>query len=143
YALNSLLAGIDAFVASTFPKNVKVRATGESILVNNAADYMAVNEFSSFGSTLIIIGIIHALPFMSVKAGVLSLIPNVLPILGSFGIMGLLGIPLNTGTAFVATVAIGIAVDDTVHHMVTYNRHLNEHNNQTLAMLQTLRSEGR
>jgi uncharacterized protein len=143
YALNDLLAGIDRFVAKSFPKNVHVRATGESILVNNAADYMAVNEFTSFTSTLIIIGIIHALLFMSLRAGVLSLIPNVLPIFGSFGIMGLLGIPLNTGTAFVATVAIGIAVDDTVHHMVTYNRQLNLHNDQTKAMVETLRSEAR
>ena len=143
YELSRLLAGIDAFVASTFPRNVHVRATGEGILVNNAADYMAVNEFTSFGSTLLIIGVIHALLFMSVRAGVLSLIPNVLPIIASFGIMGLLKIPLNTGTAFVATVAIGIAVDDTVHHMVTYNRHLNAHNDQTRAMVETLRSEGR
>src|SRR5439155_9713944 len=117
FELNKLLAGIDGFVASTFPRNVRVRATGESILVNHAADYMAVNEFTSFGSTLLIIGVIHALLFMSLRAGGLSLIPNVLPIVSSFGIMGLLNIPLNTGTAFVATVAIGIAVDDTVHHM--------------------------
>jgi uncharacterized protein len=143
YELGQVLAGIDAFVASTFPRNVHVRATGEGLLVNNAADYMAVNEFTSFGSTLFIIGVIHALLFMSVRAGVLSLIPNVLPIIASFGIMGLLKIPLNTGTAFVATVAIGIAVDDTVHHMVTYNRHLNAHNDQTRAMVETLRSEGR
>jgi uncharacterized protein len=141
--LKKVLAGIDTFVAATFPGNVKVRATGEGILVNDAADYMALNEFTSFSSTLLIIGIIHALLFMSVRAGVLSLIPNVLPIITSFGLMGLLNIPLNTGTAFVATVAIGIAVDDTVHHMVTYNRHLNEHNDQMRAMVETLRSEGR
>src|SRR5207244_5042192 len=123
--------------------NVRVRATGETILVNNAADYMAVNEFTSFGSTLLIIGIIHALLFMSVRAGGLSLVPNVLPIVASFGIMGLLRIPLNTGTAFVATVAIGIAVDDTVHHMVTYSRQLKEHGDQRRAMFNTLGIEGR
>src|SRR5207237_2156666 len=53
-----LLAGIDRFMATTFPRNVRVRATGETILVNHAADYMALNEFTSFGSTLAIIGII-------------------------------------------------------------------------------------
>ena len=143
YELKALLAGIEGHVAATFPKNVHVRATGESILVNNAADYMAVNEFTSFATTLLIIGIIHALLFMSPRAGGLSLVPNVLPIVGSFGLMGLLGIPLNTGTAFVATVAIGIAVDDTVHHMVSYNRQLNRHHDQTAAMVETLRGEGR
>jgi len=143
FEVSKLLAGIEQFAAATFPRNVRVRATGETILVNNAADYMAVNEFTSFGSTLLIIGIIHALLFMSVRAGGLSLVPNVLPIVASFGIMGLLRIPLNTGTAFVATVAIGIAVDDTVHHMVTYNRQLNLHNDQTKAMVATLEAEGR
>jgi predicted RND superfamily exporter protein len=143
YALKTLLAGIERHVAATFPRNVRVRPTGESILVNNAADYMAVNEFTSFSLTLLIIGVIHALLFMSLRAGGLSLVPNVLPIFGSFGLMGLLNIPLNTGTAFVATVAIGIAVDDTVHHMVTYNRQLNRHHDQTKAMVETLRAEGR
>src|SRR2546425_7409772 len=57
--------------------------------------------------------------------------------------MGLVGIPLNTSTAMIATVAIGIAVDDPVHHMVTYSRQLNENHDQRLAMFNTLRAEGR
>jgi predicted RND superfamily exporter protein len=143
WALSALLADVHAFATKSFPGNVRVRTTGETILVNNAADYIAVNEFTSFGSTLLIIGIIHAVLFMSLRAGFLSLIPNVIPIFCSFGVMGLLGIPLNTGTAMVATVAIGIAVDDTVHHMVTYNRQLNLHNDQTKAMVATLKAQGR
>jgi hypothetical protein len=57
--------------------------------------------------------------------------------------MGLFRIPLNTGTALVATIAIGIAVDDTVHHMITYSRQLNIHHDQRVAMINTLRSQGR
>ena len=71
---------LDAFIARTFPSNVVVRPTGESILYNNAADYMAVNEVTSFAFTFVAIGLIHALLFMSLKAGFLSLIPNVVPI---------------------------------------------------------------
>jgi hypothetical protein len=80
---------------------------------------------------------------MSVRAGLLSRIPNLIPVLTVFGVMGLLGIPLNTGTALVATVAIGIAVDDTVHHMVTYARQLNRHHDQRIAMIETLRIQAR
>jgi hypothetical protein len=80
---------------------------------------------------------------MSVRASIVSLIPNVIPVLLNFGLMGLLGIPLNTGTALVATVAIGIAVDDTVHHMITYARQLNIHHDQRVAMVETLRIEAR
>ena len=57
--------------------------------------------------------------------------------------MGLVGIPLNISTALVATIAIGITVDDTVHHMVTYNRQLAEHHDQRIAMFNTLRAQGR
>jgi predicted RND superfamily exporter protein len=50
---------------------------------------------------------------------------------------------LNTGNAVIATIVIGIAVDDTVHHMVTYNRQLNLHHDQTTAMFNTLQAQGR
>jgi len=143
WQLSRLLKRLEAYVADQFPEDVKVRYTGEGILINNAADYMAVNAITSFSSTFVIIGLIHALLFMSVRAGILSLIPNVIPVLMNFGVMGLVGIPLNTGTALVATVAIGIAVDDTVHHMITYARQLNRHHDQRVAMIETLRIQGR
>jgi uncharacterized protein len=143
WQLSRLLTRLQAHVADNFPETVKVRYTGEAILINNAADYLAVNEITSFSYTFLIIGLIHALLFMSVRAGLLSLIPNLVPVLTVYGVMGLLGIPLNTGTALVATVAIGIAVDDTVHHMVTYARQLNLHHDQRVAMIETLRIQGR
>ena len=141
--LSRLLKRLDAYVADHFPEEVKVRYTGEGILISNAADYMAINEITSFSSTFVIIGVVHALLFMSLRASILSLIPNLIPVLMNFGLMGLLGIPLNTGTALVATVAIGIAVDDTVHHMITYARQLNIHHDQRVAMVETLRIEAR
>ena len=143
WEFSELRKPLEEYLAKAFPDPVKVRLTGESILVNDASDYMALNEFTSFGTTLFIIGLIHAALFFSLRAGFLSLIPNVIPILTNFGVMGLLGIPLNTGTAVVATIAIGIAVDDTVHHMVTYSRNLNEHHDQQIAMRRTMQSQGR
>ncbi|MBI4589540.1 MAG: MMPL family transporter [Candidatus Rokubacteria bacterium] len=141
--LSSVLKRIDSYVAEAFPKGVRVRPTGEAILTRNAADYMAVNELTSFSFTFVVIGAIHALLFKSLWAGFLSLIPNVIPILSNFGLMGLVGIPLNVGTALVATIAIGIAVDDTVHHMVRYSRELKRYRDRKAAMLATLRAEGR
>jgi hydrophobe/amphiphile efflux-3 (HAE3) family protein len=143
WELSALLAQIEHYVKAHFPATVRVRPTGETILINNAADYMAVNEFTSFGLTFVVIGLIHAMLFWSLRAGFLSLVPNLIPILTNFGLMGLFRIPLNTGTALVATIAIGIAVDDTVHHMITYSRQLNIHHDQRVAMINTLRSQGR
>jgi uncharacterized protein len=137
WELGQALRQIDRYVAENV-HGVQVHPAGQSILTNRAADYMAVNEVTSFAWTLAIIGVIHSLLFMSVKAGLLSLIPNVAPVIYSFGLMGLLGIPLSTGTAMVATIAIGIAVDDTVHNMMTYSRQLNEHRDERTAVLHTL-----
>ncbi|MBI4591169.1 MAG: RND family transporter [Candidatus Rokubacteria bacterium] len=143
WEFSALLGRIDAYVAKTFPRDVSVRYTGESILIKNAADYMAINELTSFSFTFVLIGLIHALLFRSLRAGFLSLIPDLIPILFNFGLMGLLGIPLNPGTAMIATIAIGIAVDDTVHHVVTYSRQLNAHGDRKRAMVNTMRIQGR
>lgn len=143
WMFSELRKPLEEYLAKAFPQPVTVRLTGESILINDASDFMAINEFTSFGTILLIIGLIHAGLFFSLRAGFLSLIPNVIPILTNFGVMGLLGIPLNTGTAIVATIAIGIAVDDTVHHMVTYSRELNEHHDPVVAMRRTMQSQGR
>jgi predicted RND superfamily exporter protein len=56
--------------------------------------------------------------------------------------MGLLGVPLNVGTAPIASVALGIAVDDTVHFLMTYRRQRSEHHDQRMAILNTLRLQG-
>lgn len=143
YAISGLRREIEEYVAREFPKTLIARPTGESILTNNAVDYLAVNELTSLSSTFLIIGLIHAALFMSLKAGLLSMIPNLVPVLAVYGLMGLVGIPLDISTALVATIAIGIAVDDTVHHMVTYSRQLRLHHDQERAMFHTLRMQGR
>jgi hypothetical protein len=59
--------------------------------------------------------------FTSFKGGVIALVPAIIPIALMFGIMGYLGIPLNPGTAMVAVIAIGIAIDGTIHLLARYN----------------------
>lgn len=142
WELSRALDEIEAY-AGAHVRGATVRPTGLSVLTSRAADYMAVNELTSFLYTLLIIGAIHSALFMSVKAGFLSLVPNVIPVVYSFGLMGLLDVPLSTGTAMVATIAIGIAVDDTVHNMVTYSRQLQEHHDERLAALRTLAIQAR
>jgi len=143
WAISGLRAEIEEHIRKEFPPNVSARPTGETILINNAVDFLAINELTSLSSTFIVIGLVHAALFWSLKAGLLSMVPNVIPVLTVYGLMGLIGIPLNIATALIATIAIGIAVDDTVHHMVTYSRELQQHHDQRIAMFNTLRSQGR
>ncbi|MDY7000769.1 MAG: MMPL family transporter [Thermodesulfobacteriota bacterium] len=115
--------------------------TGKNILLNKAADSMASAQAKSLSLLLIVIFVIMAILYVNVKAGLLSLVPNLFPIVINFGVMGLFGIPLNTGTAMVAAVAIGIAVDDTIHLMSRYHREMRILQNQQTAMEVCIRSE--
>ena len=141
--MKALKQRIDGFATGLFPYGTSVDYTGESILTNNAADYMAVNELTSFAFTFLAIAAIHAVLFVSVRIGLLSLIPDLIPIVVIYGLMSFLGVPLNTGTALIATIAIGISVDDTVHHLMTYARELNQFVLPSMAMFSTLRKVGR
>jgi predicted RND superfamily exporter protein len=117
--------------------------TGENILINTAADSMAAGQAKSLSLVLVLIFLIMSILFVNVKAGALSLIPNLFPIVLNFGIMGLFGIPLNTGTAMVAAIAIGIAVDDTIHLMSRYNTEMRVLQSQDKAVDVCIRAEVR
>ena len=121
YELAEALEDLEKYIKKTLNPHFLWKFTGENILVNAAADSMAEGQAKSLSIVLVLIFIIMSLLFVNVKAGLLSLIPNLFPIVLNFGIMGIFGIPLNTGTAMVAAIAIGIAVDDTIHLMSRYN----------------------
>jgi uncharacterized protein len=143
WELSELLKRLEAHVAAHVPAGASVQFTGRAVLLRNAADALAVNELVSLSTTFVMIGVIHSLFFMSLRVGLLSLIPNIVPVLLIYGLMGLLGIPLDLATAMIATLAIGIAVDDTVHHVVTYRRELRAHRDRRMAMFQTLHKQAR
>lgn len=143
WELSALLKQVDGYVAEHFPKDLQVRYSGEGILINNAADYMAVNSATGFSTTFIVIGLIHAFLFMSIGAGFLSMVPSLVPILFNYGMMGLFGIPLNTGTCMIASITLGVTVDNTIHHMIRYSDELKAHHDQKAAMFATLRSVGK
>jgi len=113
------------------------------VLIARSADFLALNMITSLSYTLAVVTIACSLFFMSWKAGLLSLVPNIVPIVFVFGCMNILSIPINVGTAMVAAIAIGIAVDDTIHYMARNSLELERHHDQLIAMRRTLASEGR
>ena len=125
---------------STHP--IKWNITGESILLHRATDALIRGQAKGLLIALTVIFGVISLLFLSLKAGAVAMISNVVPILFNFGMMGLLDIPFNTGTCLLATIALGIAVDDTIHFMVRYNRALREKQNQEEALKRALVSEG-
>ncbi len=134
YELADALQELEEYIKKNINPHFLWGFTGENILVNAAADSMAAGQAQSLSLVLVVIFIIMSILFVNVKAGALSLVPNLFPVVLNFGIMGIFGIPLNTGTAMVAAIAIGIAVDDTIHLMSRYNTEMRILQSQDKAM---------
>ena len=101
-----------------------VNLTGTTFLYNLMNKYLLESQIKGFTlAFLSVIGILF-LAFWSVKYGGLSIIANLLPIIFIIGIMGWSGITLNTGTVMVASVALGIAADDTIHFISRFRKEL-------------------
>lgn len=94
--------------------------TSRNILNIQAGNTIIKSQTESLFTMSIVIILIVSFFFRSLRVGLISLIPNLIPIIGLFGIMGLLDIPLNIGTCVVAAVTIGIAADDTIHLFSRY-----------------------
>ena len=122
------------FIDSNLNAHFTYELTGESILTLSAADSIAEGQIKSITLLLFIIFVIMSVLFLNIKAGLLSLIPNVIPVAVNFGIMGLFSIPLNVGTAMVAVIAIGISIDDTIHLMTRYNTEMHKAKDQQQAL---------
>jgi predicted RND superfamily exporter protein len=135
------LTEIDTYLHQHLNAFFQYHLTGELILFMEAADDIAFGQVASICLILIIIFIIMSVLFVNVKAGLISLLPNLFPVAVGFGLMGLFEIPLNIGTAMVAAIAIGIAVDDTIHFMTRYNQEMMAVKNQKEAMVRCIRSE--
>jgi len=139
--LSEALKRLSTLADEELPADFEVRFTGQWVLVNGSADAMAVGQVQSLALALFAVFVIISALFLSFKAGLVGMVANVVPILFNFGLMGWLGIPLNTGTCMVAAIALGIAVDDTIHFMVRYQRELRRTNQQRKAMARTIRKE--
>ena len=94
---------------------------GANLMVNHAAESLMVGQVKALFSLLALIFLIMSAMFTSFKGGAIAMVPAVIPIAMMFGIMGLLDIPLNPGTAMVAVIAIGIAIDGTIHLLARYS----------------------
>jgi len=109
------IKSVESFASENFPPEVEVRVTGQGALFP-VINKLLVNTFiRSIILSLILVFIISATIFRSLKAGVFSLIPISLAVLINFGVMGWFKIPLNIGTVAISAIAVGIGIDYAVH----------------------------
>jgi len=126
-----------------FPPEVTVRPTGSLILLNEATDDIVRGQITSLGFALVVIFVVLSMLFLSIKVGLLSLLPNVLAILVLFGVMGMTGITLNLGTSIIASIAIGIAVEDAIRYLARLSDEIRTTHDQEKAIFQTISTVGK
>lgn len=125
-----------------FPE-MQVNVTGSIPLMMRAMDEIAQSQYRSFLLALAVISVIMIATLGSLQAGLIAMVPNLIPALFTFGLMGLLNIPLDTDTLLIAPVIIGIAVDDTIHFMTHYRMELTRTASMTQALDSTIHNVGK
>ena len=128
-----------------FPnKRYSVKLTGKSILFLKGTEFLVKNLIFSLCIAIFLIAIFMAFMFKSVKMIVISLIPNLLPLVFTAGAMGFLGITLRPSTILVFTIAFGISVDDTIHFLAKYRQELwdNKFDDVTKSVFKSLKETG-
>lgn len=115
------IAAINEYVAERFPKNVQVEIGGVALVEESLNRLVVLSQLSSVVSSLLMVFLILAVYYRSAIAGLIGLLPLAISILINFGVMGAFGIKLNIGTAMVASIAVGIGIDYTIHYMAAYH----------------------
>jgi len=112
-----------------FPKDrFEITFTGKALIFQKGTNYLVKNLVFSLTLAIMLIAIFMAWMFRSFRMIVISLIPNLLPLLMTAGMMGYLGVPIKPSTILVFSIAFGISVDDTIHFLAKYRQELKENN---------------
>ncbi len=130
-------------IKKLFPPSVKVEITGGNYVAYRALSHIIEDMLTSLGVAFIFITIIMIIMLKSVKIGLLSMIPNTLPIIVTMGVMGMTGIVVRTSTVLIFSIALGIAVDDSIHFLTRYKEEVLLTDSNKIAINKTMFGTGR
>ena len=112
-------------INKVFPKErYDVSMTGKALVFQKGTKYLVKNLAISLSLAIFLIALFMAYMFRSARMIIVSLIPNLLPLLITAGLMGYLGVPIKPSTILVFSIAFGISVDDTIHFLAKYRQEL-------------------
>ena len=131
-----------AFAKQHFSKDLNWEVTGLGMVIAASSYQLTIGQIKSLSVTMILVFGIMFILFLSVKVGLIAIIPNLFPIIINFGIMGWLGIELSMVTSLIASIAIGLAVDDTIHFLARYNQEFKKDLDDKRAIRDTLHHVG-
>ena len=101
---------------------ITATTTGSGRLFSTLDHYLVESQISSFGTAFFTVFAVIFIVFRSARFGLLTIAPNLFPVLAVLGVMGFLGISMNIATVMVASVALGVVDDDTIHFINRYRR---------------------
>jgi len=119
---------------------LNAQLTGSPVLATRAVTAITSGQISSIILSSFAIWVMLSFMFTSPRAALLAMLPNVLPVFLYFGILGLLGISLNPTTSMIASIVLGIAVDDTIHFLTRFNADARAKADETAAVKSALAS---
>ncbi|MDD5151340.1 MAG: efflux RND transporter permease subunit [Flavobacterium sp.] len=116
-------------INTVFPSDrYKVTMTGKAYVFEKGTKYLLDNLVSSLLFAIFLISLLMTFMFRSFKMVIVALIPNLLPLVITAGLMGYFGIPLKPSTILVFSIAFGLSVDDTIHFLAQYRQELVRNN---------------
>jgi predicted RND superfamily exporter protein len=121
---------------------VRLQLTGFTAVMSRAASSFIVTMARSYAIALLVITPLMIFLLGSLGRGLLSMVPNLAPILFTLGVMGWAGIPLDMTTLLIGGIIIGLAVDDTIHFMHRFERTHRETGDPQRAVRETLETTG-
>jgi predicted RND superfamily exporter protein len=122
-AVRSVAAQLEnAISKGALPEGIEAEVTGNAILLSRSADGIARGQPRTVGLAALAIFLLVTVTFRSLRLGSVAMVPNLVPVVIFFGALGLGAAPLSLPTSLIGSVALGIAVDDTVHFLVRYGQ---------------------
>jgi predicted RND superfamily exporter protein/CRP-like cAMP-binding protein len=115
--------------------------TSQNLLIHGASIELINGQIISFGFVVMVILALITIMYTSIPLGLVSLIPNIMPALVTFGTMVIFDFTLNAGTVLVAVVALGIAIDDTIHLLTSYSANSKGQLDTNVAARKALKSQ--
>jgi len=119
---NRAIDAIKEYTAARFPKDVEVEIGGTALVEESLNELVVQSQLRSLPLSLLMVFLTLSIFYRTPLAGLIGIIPLAISIFINFGVMGAFGIKLNIGTAMVASIAVGIGIDYTIHYMAAYHR---------------------
>ena len=142
YKYGEFLDTLKRYFEKNFPE-ANINLTGMMALLSQTIGNAIKSMVKSYVTALVVITVLMILLIGRIRIGLLSMVPNLMPILLMLGIIGATPISMDLFTMLVASIAIGLAVDDTIHFMHNFRRYYEQSGDPKQAVHQTLQTTGR